>query len=82
MGYDTHEVIGTPSIHYLTEQSRIQAGSLLQELLSKGMITNVDVQAVTKSGVIIDILAGTRVKLSVLPGLPMVLFGTHSDAGR
>lgn len=60
LGYTAAEVVGTPSTMYLTETSRKQATALLPELLANGMITNIEAQAVTKTGAIIDVLVGSN----------------------
>lgn len=60
MGYTADEVIGTPSTTYLTRASQEKARDLLPELIKTGIIKNIEAQAVTKSGEIIDILVGSR----------------------
>jgi PAS domain S-box-containing protein len=59
--YEADEVLGTSSVQYLTESSRQLAGKMIPELLQNGMITNVDAQAVTKTGKTIDLLVSSKV---------------------
>ncbi len=61
MGYKAEEVLGTPSIRYLTEESAEKARRFIPEILEKGIVTNAEAQAVTRSGEIIDILVGVKV---------------------
>ncbi|MBN2685288.1 MAG: PAS domain S-box protein [Pontiellaceae bacterium] len=61
LGYTVEEIIGTPSIKYLTKASRKLAQSLLPELLKNHVIHNVELQAATKNGAILDILASSKI---------------------
>ena len=60
LGFDLDEVLGTPSIRYLTEESKKLYINQFSELLQKGKLTNVEARLVKKNGEIIDVLVSSR----------------------
>lgn len=55
LGYKREEVIGTNSLHYYSETSQEKLSSLYEELLEKGVVQDVKLQLVSKSGETRDI---------------------------
>ncbi len=68
MGYSLPEVVGTAASGYLTEPSRRCFEGACGELLRTGAMDEVEVQALTRSGEVIDVVVGGRL--------------VHDDAGQ
>ncbi|MEM6644810.1 MAG: PAS domain S-box protein [Bacteroidota bacterium] len=56
MGYTRDEVLGRPSVDFLTEPSREHARAVLKDFYATGRCTDVSYQFIRKDGSVIDIL--------------------------
>ncbi len=62
LGYAAEEVLGTPSQQYLTKASRKLSETLYPDLLRCGGISDIEAQAVSKTGEVLDVLICAKVQ--------------------
>ncbi|MDX8340993.1 PocR ligand-binding domain-containing protein [Draconibacterium sp. IB214405] len=60
LGYEYNEVVGTKTIDYMTDESKLLFKDKKDELLRDGEVSNLEVQAVKKNGEIIDLLLSSK----------------------
>jgi len=70
MGYKLNEVIGTKASDYLTNKSKKLYKNKIKDFINKGTINNLEAQAITKQGAIIDLLISSKILYDNL-GNPM-----------
>jgi len=60
LGYEYSEVVGTKTIDYMTDESKLLFKDKRNELIRNGEVSNLEVQAVKKNGEIIDLLLSSK----------------------
>ena len=70
LGYTRDEVIGQPSVNFLTEASRAQAAVVLPKLFLEGRVDDVAYQLVCKNGSLVDVRVSAVVERDAA-GLPL-----------
>jgi len=60
LGYKYSEIVGTKTIDYMTDESKLLFKDKRDELLRDGEVSNLEVQAVKKNGEIIDLLLSSK----------------------
>ena len=62
MGYSYDEIQGTRSSDYLTPASQTLYAQLIPQFMANGTLTQVEAQAITKSGAVIDLLISSKIR--------------------